>query len=223
MRSKRSQKVRAAVGMLLREGPGSLLRKIREYLVYNLDLKWDFVYLEFGLDQEFTRVPMTNALTVRVATPADLPRIQRELFPEMTGEQTYETRYFSLLGQDRVRCFVAERDGLLVHYSWVFLDAESSPIMGVPFDRRNLRPGDVYIGPIFTSPRARGFVYPQVLASIIRYLKQHPGATRIVLFVQGRNPAAVSYYTRLRFDKIENARSRPAWMRLWKKLTSRKL
>ncbi|MEK7247624.1 MAG: hypothetical protein AAB092_04040 [Chloroflexota bacterium] len=208
---------------LRKEGPSGVRRKAGEFLAYHLDLKWHFVYLSFGLAQEFMRVPMTSALTVRVATPADLGRINAELFPEMTGEQTYETRYFGLLGQDDVRCFVAERDGVLVHYSWVFLNASTSPLMDTPFDRRMLREGDVYVGPVFTSPKVRGFIYPQVLASIVRYLKEAPAATRIVLFVQGKNPAAVTYYKRLRFDEMVNAGARPAWSFLLWKLVPKKL
>jgi len=223
VRSTPIQKVVAASRLVIREGPSSLGRKIGNYLAYNLDSRWDFVYLQFRLDREFTRVSISAALTVRVATPADLGRIQAELFPEMKGEQAYETRYFDLLGHDRVRCFVAEREGRLVHYSWVFLDAHTSPIMDTPLDQRKLRKGDVYIGPVFTSPMARGFIYPQVLSSIVRYLKDTPGATRIVLLVQGRNPAAVTFYKRLRFEEITGAATRPAWSSLLKRVMPKKL
>jgi ribosomal protein S18 acetylase RimI-like enzyme len=218
IRSTPSQKLAAAVRTLLRHGPGALARKVRAYLSYNLDSKWDFVYLAFVLKQDFPRVPMADGLVVRVATLADLDRVRAELFPEMTGEQAYETRYFDLLGQDRVRCFVAESDGLLVHYSWVFLDARMSAIIDTPFDRSKLRPGDVYIGPVFTTPKARGFIYPHVLSSIVHYLRETPGATRIVLFVQDRNPAAVTYYKRLGFDDIAAAATQPAWSSFLRKV-----
>jgi ribosomal protein S18 acetylase RimI-like enzyme len=202
---------------LLEEGPASLFLKIREYIRYNLDSKWHFVYLQFELEKEFSRIPMSETLTVRVASTADTARIRSELFPEMKGEQSNEKKYFDLLGQNSVRCFVAESEGRFVHYSWVFMDAQASPMVDVPFDRRNLRPGDVYIGPIFTVPGARGFIYPQVLSSIVRYLKECPGPTRIVLFVYGRNPAAVSFYKRLGFSEIDNSQPRTVWSLLRKK------
>ena len=216
MRSTILQKVAEVGRTLLDEGPASLFRKIREYIRYNLDSKWHFVYLQFELEKEFSRIPMSETLTVRVASTADTGRIRSELFPEMKGEQSYEKKYFDLLGRDGVRCFVAESEGRFVHYSWVFLDAQASPMVEVPFDQLNLRSGDVYIGPVFTVPGTRGFIYPQVLSSIVRYLKEYPGATRIVLFVWGKNPAAVSFYKRLGFSEIDNSQPRTGWSLLRK-------
>jgi ribosomal protein S18 acetylase RimI-like enzyme len=210
VRTNLMQKATAGVRTLFQQGPAGLARKIREYSAYHLDAKWSFVYLAYDLSQPFMRMPMDPAVTVRTATTADRPRIDAELFPIMVGEQEYEKRYFGLLGDPGVLCYLAERDGLLNHYSWVFLDAAASPIVDTPFDATLLRPGDVYIGPVFTSPAARGFIYPQVLATIVRDLTTTPAAKRIVVLVQGRNAAAVSYYKRLRFIELPAPRQ-PAW------------
>lgn len=221
VRSSTAQKLAEAVRMVVNEGFGGLARKARESADYHLDSKWDFVYMEFQLTKEFARLPAMEGLIVRTASPADLPRIRNELFPEMTGEQEYDRRYFELLGKTGVSCFVAEREGRLLNYSWVFLDAAKSPLVDVPLDRRVLHQGDVYVGPVFTVPSARGFIYLQVLSAIVATLQQSGDARRIVLFVQGRNPAAVSFYKRLGFTEIANAAVRPAWARIWRKLQSR--
>lgn len=222
VRSNIQQKIAQAGRTLLDEGLSSLLRQIREFLKYHLESKWDFAYLQYGLEKELGRVPMDGSLTIRLASAEDLDRIRTELFPAMVGEQEYEKRYFDLLGQQDIRCFVAERDGRLVHYSWVFLDPRMSPIAEVPFSHRTLRPGDVFIGPVFTLPTARGLIYPQVLSWVVRYLKECTDAIRLVLFVRGTNLVAVSSYRRLGFTELENLRRRPVWAAAWKTLISTK-
>lgn len=176
------------------------------------------MYLQLPLEKDFNRIPLSTALVVRIATHADLNRIQSELFPEMTGEQEYEKRYFDLLVHDRVRCFIAEREGRLVHYSWVFLDAKDSLMAEVPFDMSSLQAGDVFIGPVFTPLTARGFIYPQVLSSVVRYLKERPDANRLVLFVRGTNLAAVPFYKSIGFTELTNTQTIPLSVLLWKKL-----
>lgn len=203
--------------LLLEQGPTAFKDRIRQSLTYHLDNKWHFVYLQFELRDHFTGIPMSDSLAIRIAGMEDIEQIRVQLFPEMKGEQVHEKKYFDRLNRRDVRCFIAERDGKLVHYSWVFLDAGASPLAAVPFDRRKLRPGDVYIGPVFTAPGARGFIYPQVLAEIIRHLKSDPSAARLLLLVYGRNPPAVSFYKRLGFLEIDNPEPRRVWSALRKR------
>ena len=221
LRSSAWQKICKAARLLLQGGPAGLGRKLREHYNYHVDSKWHFVYLQFPLSNEFSRIPASSAVSVRIAQPADMPKITDELFPVMTGEQTEETKYFDLVGHPDVRCFMAEKEGRLVHYSWVFLDAGSSPLMDTPFDGRLVCSGDAYIGPIFTAPEARGFIYPQVLSNIVRFLKEDPAVRRIVVLVQGKNPAAVSFYKRIGFFEIPDAQRRPLWSRLGAALIGR--
>jgi len=221
LRSSAWQKICKAARLLLQGGPAGLGRKLREHYTYHVDSKWHFVYLQFPLSNEFSRIPASSAVSVRIAEPADMPKIKDELFPVMTGEQTEETKYFDLVGHPDVRCFMAEKEGRLVHYSWVFLDAGSSPLVDTPFDGRLVCGGDAYIGPIFTAPGARGFIYPQVLSNIVRFLKEDPAVRRIVVLVQGKNPAAVSFYKRIGFSEIPDAQRRPFWSRLGAALIGR--
>ena len=218
IRSSVAAKVCLAVRMLSDAGPAGALRKIARHLRYHLDDKWRFVYLQFPLAASVSAMPPNPALDVRVATRADLSRIHDELVPEMQGEQIYDKRYFDRLGDDEVVCFIAERDGRLIHYSWVFLDLFASPLAGAPVDRRSICEGDVFVGPVFTIPAARGFVYPHVLTAITRYLQVRPKARRIVLFVYEKNPGAVAFHKRMGFTEIENAQMRSAWRDMLMKL-----
>lgn len=141
---------------------------------------------------------------IHLATKADRSRIAAELFPTLVGDLAYDRRYFDALGEDDdVQCFLAESDGKIIHYSWVFLDARNSPLVRVPFDRKVLLEGDAYIGPVFTSPDARGLVYLQVLSQILQSLKDGGRIRRLLLMVDGRRPAAVAFYRRLGFKQID--------------------
>ena len=208
IRSTFGTKIVEGLRVLVDVGPAGVARKAYDYMRYHLDDKWRFVYLQFDLAAQKATMTPNPALTVRVATAADMARIHDELFPEMQGEQNYDKRYFDRMDKDDVLCFVAERDGRLIHYSWVFLDVKASPMVEAPMDRHCLREGDVFVGPVFTVPGARGFVYPHVLSAIIRQLQCTSGARRIVLFVYEKNPGAVAFHKRMGFTDIENARSR---------------
>ena len=128
-------------------------------------------------------------------------------------------RYFESIDQPKAKCFLAETAGKLVHYSWVFLDAFDSPIMNTPFKKSKLRSGDAYIGPVFTSPAVRGFIYLQVLPDILHYLKENSVARRVVLLVDGRNPAALSFYKRIGFKEIVDAQPNSLFSFLWQRLS----
>lgn len=199
------KKLHQTVRILARHGPTGLYKVIRSYLIYQLRDKWKFKYLGFSLEQTITPFKTKEPVTVRVATPQDLGRIEAELFPFMHGEMDYEKRYFRLLGQSGVTCFLAERGGSFIHYSWVFLDAFKSPLLDVPFDKDKLRPGDSYVGPIYTVPSARGLVYLEVLPAILSYLKHDIKARRVIVFVAGNNASGASFYERIGFREIPDA------------------
>lgn len=201
-------KVREAGRVLREKGLVGFYLAIREYLIYHLIGKWSFVYLEFMLDQPIVSFVVRDSISVRIATPEDQDRIESDIFPLLEGPLAYEKKYFRLLGDPDVRCFLAESDRKLVHYSWVFLDAFQSPIVEPPFDRSQLRAKDAYVGPIFTSPACRGFVYLQVLSEILRFLRNEVSCERALVLVQGKNPSAVSFYKRMGFKEISGGQPR---------------
>lgn len=211
-------KFREAKRLLAAEGITSSLRAVQGYFVYHLVSKWHFVYLEFALEQPVLSFKGGEGITVRIASTEDLSRIKSEIFPLLDGDLSYDRRYFDLMGHPKVKCFLAERDGKLVHYSWVFLEALNSPIMDVPFNKSKLKSGDTYIGPIFTSPAVRGFIYLQVLSTVLHYLKENSGAKRALVLVDGRRRSAVSFYKRLGFTEIADAQPPGILSFFWQRL-----
>jgi ribosomal protein S18 acetylase RimI-like enzyme len=214
-----STKIRQAHRIISEEGPVWFLRRLYGYLIYHLSGKWHFVYFELPLEQEISSFQLKEPITVRIATPEDLASIKSELFPLLEGDLSNDKRYFDLMDQPATKCFLAERDGKLIHYSWVFLEALNSPLMNVPFNKSKLRSGDAYIGPIFTSPAVRGFIYLQVLSTILHYLKDNSGGERALLLVDGRRRSAVSFYKRLGFTEIVGAQPTGILPYLWQRLT----
>lgn len=210
-----SARIKEATRIISHEGLTRFLQVIFAYIIYHLNSKWHFVYIEFPLQQPIFSFTVKEPLLVRIATPDDMDRIKSEIFPVLEGDLSYDKRYFRLLDQPDIKCFLAEKDGKLVHYSWVFMDASSSLLMDVPFDKRKLRQGDAFIGPVFTTPNARGLVYLHVLSVILHYLQSNEYARRALGFVDGRNPAAVSFFKRLGFTEIVDAQRRSMYSFLW--------
>jgi ribosomal protein S18 acetylase RimI-like enzyme len=214
-----SQRISKAKRILAEEGLINFSQAILSNIAYHLSNKWRFVYFEISLEHEGFSFNGNETITVRIATLDDLGRIKAEIFPLLDAELSYDVRYFESLSQPTIKCFLAEAGGKLVHYSWVFTDAFSSPLMDTPFDKSKLTTADAYIGPIFTSPAARGFIYLHVLPDILGYLKENSGAKRALLLVDGRNPAAVSFYKRLGFKEIVNAQPKNIFSFLWRGLS----
>lgn len=180
------------------------MRRLRQSVVYHWRDKWEFHYLEFGLDAKLAAFPQKEPLEVRVATADDIVRLEAEIFSRTDGPDAYDRTYLTLIGSDNVRCYLAERAGIIVHYSWVFLDASSSPLTGVPFDPAKIRPGDVYVGPVYTDPAARGFIYLYVLGRIVEDLRNAGAASRVIVLVAGGRQAAVNFYKKMGFREIAN-------------------
>jgi len=197
------EKVKKVKELAVEKGLWRMLGSVAQYALYYVTDRRSFVYFEFSLEQEPISLQLPDPPVARLATTADLNRINAEIFPLLTGEYEYDKRYFKLLVQEGVLCFLAEQDGKFVHYSWVFTNAEQSPLMDVPFKHSKLKAGDVYMGPVFTSPNARGtWIYPFVITKIIHYLKDYTDKKRLLLFVHGKNPSAVNFFLRMGFKKI---------------------
>ena len=189
--------------LLSRHGVAGSFRQAAKYVHYHLVDTRQFVYFEFPLDKPIPAFPAPSGCVAREATSADRGQVVHDVFPDLVGDLAHDRHYFETLGaDDGVRCFLGEVNGRIVHYSWVILDARQSPVASLPIGP--LREGDVYLGPVFTSPRARGLVYPFVLGTILNELKRL-GRRRVLLMVDGRRPAAVGFYVRLGFAKTGRA------------------
>ena len=194
--------------LLAVQGPVSILRMIGSYAAYHLRDKWNFVYFEFSLNRHFVTFPQPEGLQVRIAASGDIDRLEADVFGRLKSSEIYDRRYLPLIGNSKVRCFLGERAGKIVHYSWVFLDASSSPLAEVPFEASRIKPGDAYVGPVYTVPGDRGFVYPSVLSTIVGHLQENLGSTRILVLVAGDNEPAVSFYKKMGFHEIRGAARR---------------
>ena len=203
MKSTFIDKCKQIVYLLRKRGITALLRKSVRYVSHLLGEQSHFVYFVFSLDQPFPNFHLDNVGSVRLADSKDIARIQSELFPFITEDEENDKRYFKLLGQAGVNCFLAEKEGILVHYTWLFWDARKSPLTDTPFSKTLIREGDAYVGPAFTSPLARGtWIYPHVLMNLLSFAKETAKQKRIILFVNGKNPSAINFFTRLGFKRL---------------------
>jgi GNAT superfamily N-acetyltransferase len=218
IRSAFSEKLTEIRRLISQGGFITLLQLIFAYVVYHLSGKWHFIYFEFSFQQPIPSFILKESISVRIAAPNDMGQIRSEIFPLLQVSLSNDKRYFHSVGQPNIKCFLAEKDETLVHYSWVFMDVFNSLLMEVPFDKNKLRQGDAFIGPVFTSPSARGLVYLHVLSVILDYLQVNNYANRVLLFVDGRNAAAVSFYTRLGFKEIIDAQPTSIFSFCWRRL-----
>lgn len=197
------QKFRGAISLFKKRGIYALLRRMYEYVKYYFCDQWRFVYLALPLDYPFPSLPPQKELVVYIATPKDQERVEAEIFPVIESKEENDKRFFRLLRENGVVCFLAEKSGRLVHYSWVFTNLRHAPIMHTPFNKKHLRASDVFLGPVFTNPSVRGlWIFPTVLGEIIKYLKNRGEVRRVLLFVDRKNQGAVPFFKRLGFEEI---------------------
>ncbi|MDA0733974.1 MAG: GNAT family N-acetyltransferase [Chloroflexi bacterium] len=219
VKSSFSQRIKAARRILAEEGFSNLCQAVVSNLAFHLSSKWHFVYFAFSLEEQTPCFNTKGPISVRIATSEDIARIESDIFPALEAEMQYEKRYFRLISEPKIKCFLAEQDGKLVHYSWVFLDASHSLLAEVPFNQKKLTSNDAFIGPVFTNQSARGLVYLHVLSAILDYLKNNAGASRAIVFFDGKNPAAASFYKRLGFKEITDAQPKNIFSFIWRGLS----
>ena len=216
------QRIREAKRILSEEGLINVFRAVFSNLVFHLSSKWRFVYFVLSLDEQSFSLKTNEGITVTIAVPQDMERVQSEIFPALNSEMEYEKRYFKFIGENEIKCFLVELDGIFVHYSWVFLDATRSLLADVPFDQNYLTSNDAFIGPVFTNPTARGLIYFHALSAIFDFLKNETSTRRVIVFVDGRNTASLSFYKRLGFEEIVGAQPKGIFSFMWRGLSRSK-
>ncbi len=200
---KSSSRLKTGLRILLTDGPLHFFARVCQFLRYVLYDQRRFEYFALSLTQPFPTMPTQPGIFVRIATPDDRGRIETELFPAVGKDIENDKRYSVFIGSHGVYCFIAEKDRVLVHYSWVFTDLTHAPITATPFKKNRLCPGDVFVGPVFTHPAARGlWIFPFVLGEILHFLRTQPSARRVLVFTDGRNSAAGRFYMRLGFQAL---------------------
>lgn len=203
MKSTFADKCKEVIRLLRCGALGILYRKIVRYGKHLLGTEAHFTYFVFSLDRPFPNFNLESLGHVYVAGQNDRARIQLEIVPFISDDEENDKRYFKLLGQPGVSCFLAEKAGVLIHYTWLFWDAMQSPLSATHFPKELIQEGDGYVGPAFTSPSARGtWIYPHVLAKVLSFAKETAKRKRVILFVNGKNPSSVNFFERLGFQKL---------------------
>jgi ribosomal protein S18 acetylase RimI-like enzyme len=181
--------------------------KVGAYLRYQFVEKWRFVYLEWSLDDPAFSLPeIDGSLVIRVASREDIPKIEQNICPFLTVTEENDKRYFSRIGEDGFKCFIAERDNRVVHYFLVDERAKESVLMKTPFDKAKVRDQDAYLVSTFTNPDSRGlWIVPHTLLKIFEYLKKRTDVSRVLVLVHQDTPGAEGFYRRLGFSKIDDA------------------
>ncbi len=192
----------------INQGPSATIALLYRALRHRLVDQWEYVYFERSLGEAFTPIKTPEGVQIRLALPTDRVAIERDIFPLITQDIENDKRYFSLLGSPEVQCFIALHNGHIVHYTWVFMDANKSPLVSTPFERSRIQAGDVYIGPAFTAETMRGvWIYPAVLATIWEVFSHTSTAKRVLLFVSPHNRGAVPFFQRLGFKRVPQSPS----------------
>ncbi len=188
----------------INRGPSATIELLYRALRHRLVDQWEYVYFERSLGAVFATIKTPDGVQIRRARASDRVAIERDVFPLITPDIENDKRYFSLLGNPEVQCFIALYNDRIVHYTWVFMNAKESPLMSTPFDRCAIRAGDMYIGPAFTAEAMRGvWIYPAVLATIWEELSHESGLKRALLFVSPHNRGAVPFFQRFGFRPIQ--------------------
>lgn len=184
-----------------------MLKIFLAYLINHLKEKWRFVYFEIDLNEEICSFPkVRDSFVIRIAKKEDIQRIEADVYPSIEPNQEYDKRYISKIGADGFKCFIVEKDNLIIHYFLVFEKALESPLMRTPFYKDKILSSDAYLGSAFTIPSARGlWVMPCVLGEILSFLKNNTSATRALVLVHEGTAGAVDFFARLGFSRVENA------------------
>jgi len=182
-----------------------MIKNIFLYMSYHLIEKWKFSYFEIQIHNFKSKIPIDRKLKIINGTKKDIKKIEEDLFPFFTYKQQYDKRFIYNLGEKGINCFLAEKNGKFVHYFMVFSNANQSPLMKTPFNKRRIKDNDIYIGNAFTVPFERGsLILPSVLNEIFKYFKNNfKLKKRAILLVHEDTLGAVKFFSILGFNKIK--------------------
>ena len=211
-----TEKFKRLISIFRNDGFHSLLFQIRQYLSYNLNEKWKFVYFELVIeDFSFQKQKKDSNIEVKKATQADLNKISSDLYRHFTHIQDFDKKYISQIGEKGINCFVAIINNQIVHYFMVFENASNSPLKITPFKKGMIEESDAFLGNAFTIPKARGYwVLPQVLSEIFAYLKTNKEINRAILLAHTDTPSAIAFFDKIGFKVIKDATKQPLFIRI---------
>ena len=199
------QRFSTVVRVLFSKGISGVKKLIKSYCLYQLKEKWEFVYFEMKVEKTPYKLPsIDKSIIFRIAVKTDLPKIKNDIYPFLTEKQENDKRYIEAIGLSNVKCFLAEKNNKLIHYSLLFENAINSPLIQTPIIKRKINLTDAYLGSVFTIPDYRGlWIVPQAILCIFSYLHKKTNIKRILAIVHKDTPGAEIFYKRLGFNEMK--------------------
>lgn len=179
-----------------------LISQTISYKNYNLYSQWDFVYMHYCLKESKLKFDNKYQDSIFRAKIEDLGKIKVDLYPKMKDK--YDRKYFSKLGEPGLDCFLCEKNGKLIHYSWIFYDILISPLAKTPLGTMGCGNNVVFWGPTFTVPEERGIIYPYIFSKIVKYLRKQNKYHYLINFCHKKNKGAIPFYKNLGFIELVN-------------------
>jgi ribosomal protein S18 acetylase RimI-like enzyme len=191
--------------VLFSNGTSGVIKLIKSYFLYQLKEKWEFVYFETKVEKTPYKLPnLDKSIVIRMAVKVDITQIKNDIYPFLTEKQENDKRYIEAIGSSNVKCFLAEKDNKLIHYSLLFENALNSPLIQTPIIKRKINSRDAYLGSVFTIPDSRGlWIVPHSILNIFSYLHKKTDTKRILAIVHKDTPGAEIFYKRLGFNEMK--------------------
>ena len=189
------------------EGFIELIKKLIDFLNYNLIDKYEFKYLAINIsDFSFRFSDNSSQLNIRIAEKKDIKKIEKDIYPFIGKREEYDKRFISRIGDENIIIFIFEKNNKIIHYSIIFKNAFDSPLIETPIKKINITNESAYLGSVFTIPSERGiFILPSVLGYIIKYLSKNSKIKRLILLIHPKTFGAIKFYKALGFKIINNS------------------
>lgn len=182
-----------------------LLKKLKEYTIYNFVDKWQFVYFEADLNTAY-KFPKNFDPEVKIiiANEMDIQKIEEDIFPYMPDIATSDKREILEIGKDGMICFLAKKNSKYIHYTLIYPNAFNSPLMDTPFDQLLLTSDHAYLSSAFTIDSERGsWVHLHALSYILGYLRRETSLKKTINLVHPNVLGSINYFNRLGFRQIK--------------------
>ena len=196
--------------VLFSNGTSGVIKLIKSYFLYQLKEKWEFVYFETKVEKTPYKLPnLDKSIVIRMAVKVDITQIKNDIYPFLTEKEGNDKRYIEKIGTTQVKCFLAERQSKIVHYSLLFENAINSPIMQTTIIKSKINSSDAYLGTVFTIPEARGLrIMPHTVLRIFSHLYKNTSTKRILVIVHKSTFGAEGFYRRNGFNVMNNVEAR---------------
>jgi len=183
----------------------NLLFKYLKAIKSKLIDQWQYIYLVYDLDSNFSSLPkLDDSITIRLADRGDLKKIKEDIFPEIEEIENDKT-LFEQIGQEHFDCFIALRGQRIIHYFQFYYSAKLSPLTKTPYGKKIMENSDAYLGSTYTSKDYRSmWIVPHTITKILDLLKERQDIKRALVLVHSETVGAENFYKRLGFEVVNS-------------------